>query len=171
MSRESYAALLAGFGQSLGLPGVAPDEEGYCALSFDELIVHFQYDDEADEVTAFAKLGEVDEDRAEGIYAMLLAANLFWQGTKGGTLAVEPDTGTAFIADRRPAVLLDEARFQDWLGQFVEIADHWRARLAKANAGGPLFDSDGDGDGGSGGPDGGGGGGGGQRPDDYIIRA
>ncbi len=80
------------FGQSIGLAEATPDADGYCAMSFDELVVHFQYD--ADDVVIFSRLGEVDEDRVEGIYGMLLAANMFWQGTKGGTISVEPDSAS-----------------------------------------------------------------------------
>jgi hypothetical protein len=143
MSLASYAQLLDTFGRSIGLAGAAPDADGYCAMSFDDLVVHLQYDD--DTVTIFSRLGEVDEDRTEGIYAMLLAANLFWQGAKGATLSVEPDSRLAFIADRRPVAQLSDAGFRDWLGGFVTIADYWQKRLAAANAGGALWEEDGDG--------------------------
>src|SRR3954469_9913973 len=99
MSMASYAELLQSFGKSIGLPGAAPDADGYCAMSFDDLVVHFQYDE--DELTIFSQIGEVDEDRTEGIYGMLLAANMFWQGSKGTTISVDPDTRHVFIADRR----------------------------------------------------------------------
>ena len=34
MSMEVYQGVLASFGQSIGLPELAPDDEGYCALGF-----------------------------------------------------------------------------------------------------------------------------------------
>jgi Tir chaperone protein (CesT) family len=141
MSLDSYRGLLSDFGGAIGLAGLAPDEEGYCALTFDDLPVHLQYDPEKDEIVAFSRIGTADEDRLEEIYGMLLGANLFWQGARGATLSVEPYTSTVFIADRRPAGLPDAA-FQEWLGEFVEIAEHWRGRLARVNAGGPIDEAD-----------------------------
>jgi hypothetical protein len=141
MSLDAYCGLLSDFGGSIGLADLAPDEEGYCALAFDDLPVHFQYDADKDEVVAFSRIGTADEDRLEEIYGMLLAANLFWQGARGATLSVEPYTSTVFIADRRPAGLSD-AVFQAWLGEFVDIAGYWRGRLARVNAGGPIDEAD-----------------------------
>jgi hypothetical protein len=140
MSLAAYTELLRSFGNSIGLADATPDADGYCAMSFDDLVVHFQYDD--GELTVFSRIGEVDEDRTEGIYSMLLAANLFWQGSKGATLSVEPDSRIAFIADRRGVSGLNDGSFRDWLGGFVTIAEYWQKRLADANAGGPLWAED-----------------------------
>ena len=141
MSLDSYRGLLSDFGGAIGLADLAPDEEGYCALTFDDLPVHLQHDPEKDEIVAFSRIGTADEDRLEGIYGMLLGANLFWQGARGATLSVEPYTSTVFIADRRPAGLSD-AIFREWLGEFVEIAEFWQGRLARVNAGGPIDEAD-----------------------------
>lgn len=142
MSLEGFAGLIENFGRSIGLEGAAPDAEGYCAMSFDELVVHFQHDGDDDSLTLFSRIGVADEDRLEGIYAMLLGANLFWQGTKGATLSVEPDTNLVFIADRRAVAHLSDGGFRDWLGGFIAIAEHWADRLDEANSGGPLTEGD-----------------------------
>ena len=88
-------------GGRLGAPDMAADDEGYIGLTFDGVETHLQYDTERDEVVAFTRLLEVDVERAAEIYGMLLGANMFWQGTNGATLSVEPDSGMAFLADRR----------------------------------------------------------------------
>src|SRR5689334_23098988 len=99
MSLAAFQALVSEFGVKIGVPEITADEEGYVALTFDDLTVHLQHDPEADEVVVFTRLGEVEEDRAETIYGWLLGANLFWQGAKGGTFSVEPGTGMVFLAD------------------------------------------------------------------------
>ena len=142
MSMASFAELLKSFGKSIGLADAAPDGDGYCAMSFDDLVVHFQYDADADELTIFSQIGEVDEDRTEGIYGMLLAANLFWQGSKGATISADPDTRHVFVADRRPVGALNGAAFQGWLGKFIDTAEHWRKRLQSVNEGGALWEGE-----------------------------
>jgi hypothetical protein len=144
MTFEVYQRLLASFGQSIGLPELAPDDEGYCALSFDDLVVHLQHEPEDGEIAAFARIGAVEEDRARDIYEMLLNANQLWAGTAGATLSVQPEDQTVFIADRKPLQVLDEEGFRDWVGNFVDITDYWSARLARVNGGGPIDDPDDD---------------------------
>jgi hypothetical protein len=141
MSLDSYRGLLSDFGGAIGLADLAPDDEGYCALRFNDLPVHLQYDGEKDEIVAFSRIGTANEEMLEVIYGMLLGANLFWQGARGATLSVEPDTDTVFIADHRPAGLPDAA-FQAWLGEFVDIAECWRDRLARVNDGEPIDEAD-----------------------------
>jgi hypothetical protein len=140
MTVEAYARLLESFGQSIGLPELAPDDEGYCALSFDDLVVHLQHEPEEGEIAAFARIGAVEEDRAEEIYEMLLNANQLWAGTAGATLSVQPEDRAVFIATRKPLQVLGEGSFRDWLGKFVDITDYWTARLARVNGGGPIDD-------------------------------
>lgn len=138
MSADRFKALVAEFGATLGLGDIAPDEDGYGAIEIDGLAVHLQYDDERDEVVIFARLGQAEPDRLEEIYTELLAANLFWQGTRGATLSIEPEDGIVFIADRLALERLDPEALGDWLGRFTDIAEHWRDFLARANAGEAL---------------------------------
>lgn len=142
MTLELYGRLLASFGQSIGLPELAPDEEGYCALSFDDLVVHLQHEPEDQEIAAFARIGVVEEDRAREIYEMLLNANQLWVGTAGATLSVQSEDQAVFIATRKSLQVLDEEGFRDWLGDFVDITDYWTARLARVNGGGPIEEPD-----------------------------
>jgi hypothetical protein len=142
VSLESMQSLVEAFGESLGLPNLAADAEGYLCLSFDDLVVHLQHEPEDDEVAAFARIGGVEEDRALEIYQMLLAANQLWAGTAGATLSVQPEDQTVFIAARKALPVLNEASFQAWLGDFVDITGYWTGRLARVNAGGPVEDPD-----------------------------
>jgi len=144
MTVEAYERLLASFGESIGLPELAPDEEGYCALSFDDLVVHLQHEPEEEEVAAFARLGAVEEDRTLEIYQMLLNANQLWAGTAGATLSVQPEDQMVFIATRKSLQALSHDGFRDWLGNLVDITDYWAGRLARVNGGGPIEEPDDD---------------------------
>lgn len=140
MSLAHFQAVVRDFGAKVGMPDMAADDEGYIAISFDDRPFHLQYDTEEDNVVAFVKLGEVEVDRLVEIYSMLLAANLFWQGTNGATFSVEQDTGTVFLADRRPSATLDAGRLNDWLEGFINITEYWNKKLELANSGGPIGD-------------------------------
>jgi hypothetical protein len=138
MSIETFKSLLTAFGDGIGLPGLEPDEEGYVALGFDDLPVHLQYEADEDVVVAFCKIGTIDEDRREGILAWLLGANLFWQATRGATIAIDPVEDSVFVQQRLELERTEAARFEGWLGTFVDVAEHWKGRLAAVNAGEPI---------------------------------
>ncbi|CCB66663.1 type III secretion system chaperone [Hyphomicrobium sp. MC1] len=138
MPTATYLALIKEMGAHIGLPDMEADEGGYLAITLEKLTLHLQYDEEEDEVALFARLGEVEEDRTEAIYAMLLGANLFWQGTRGATLAIEPSGGSVFFMDRRALPVLRADSLVSWIERFHEMAAYWSNRLAVANEGGPI---------------------------------
>ncbi|WP_368647460.1 type III secretion system chaperone [Castellaniella ginsengisoli] len=138
MSLSSYQALIAELGQSLGMVDMAADEDGYVGLMIDGHEIHLQYEADDDLAILFARLPEADPDRRDAIYAMLLSANLFWQGTRGATFSVDFDTGRVFLADRRAQAGLDLDSVSAWIEQFANVAAYWRERIEDANDGGPL---------------------------------
>lgn len=144
MSLEAYKTLIGEFGGKLGVGGLAADDEGYVALEFDDQTIHLQYEPDEDEVVVFTRLGQVEELRAEQIYQWLLGANLFWQGGKGATFSLEPDSEAVFMSDRKPMEVLRIDRFVPWIERFIDVSSYWRRRLDVVNAGGPLDDTAGE---------------------------
>lgn len=142
MSLNAFQALIAELGQSLGVAGLSAGEDGYLGLTIDKIDVHIQYEAEDDIVVLFCRLQEVDPDRRDAIYSMLLAANVFWQGAQGATFSADYDTGRVFLADRRPRTLLAVDSLAVWIERFADTAAYWHARIETANDGGPLLDAD-----------------------------
>lgn len=135
MSVELANNLLNTFGLTVGLDGLCLDDQGYCCLRFDALDTHLQYDPANDHLVLFAQLGKLDEDAlAEGC-AWMMNANLFWAGTNGGTLAVQPDVNLVFLQTKTPIQGIDYPRFERWVGEFVSATDQWVANIQKLNAG------------------------------------
>ena len=130
MSAQTFEALLREFGGKIGLPELRPDERGYCALSFDDLDAHLQYAGERDELVVFTRLGVLDDEDRAGIYERMLEANLFWGGTNGGTLGVEPDSGMVFLMMKADLCALDGAAFDDLLERFIAAGERWRQEVA-----------------------------------------
>ena len=138
MSLDLANNLLNTFGLTIGIDGLRLDDQGYCCLRFDALDTHFQYDQADDSLVLFARLGALDEDAlAEGC-AWMMNANLFWAGTNGATLALQPGPNLVFLQTKTPVQAMDYPRFERWLGEFVSAADRWAANLQQLNAGEPL---------------------------------
>lgn len=141
MSVENYKLLLSELGQNVGLKELAPDEDHYCCLGFDEkIIVHMQYNVENSLVMLFAQLGSVDADKESNIYPKLLKANLFWQGTAGGTIGVDDESREIILSYQFPLSVLDFPKFQEILENFVNTSELWINTLEAYQKGEPLPD-------------------------------
>jgi hypothetical protein len=134
-----FKNLVHDFGEQLNVNGIEADEQGYIALSFDAQTIHLQYDEEQDEVLVFTRLTEIEPNRLADICLMILGANILWQGTKGATFSVEPNSKTVLLADRKTLSFFNVNRLNDWLEQFLNMAQYWNERLITANAGGNLL--------------------------------
>jgi hypothetical protein len=122
--------LLAEIGQYFAVGDLSLDEEGGGALRFGaRTIVNLQYRPGEDVFFFYALLGAPAPDL--DIYRDLLAANLFWSGTSGATLALSNDNP--------PNVVLTQAF--DWRGKtgaqfartietFADVARDWSEMLS-----------------------------------------
>ncbi len=142
MSISSFQGLIADLGQSLNMADMAADEDGYVGLVVDGHEIHIQYEADEDAVILFTRLQEADPDRRDAIYALLLAANMFWQGTRGATFSIDFHTGRIFLAGRRALSNLGLDTVSEWIEGFADVAAYWRSRIEAANDGGPLSNPD-----------------------------
>lgn len=131
MNLLHYQSVIREFGAALAEPDMEADASGYLNLTIDDLQIHLQYDDESDDVIVFAEvlLLPLDQDRKVKMYEQLLSANLFWQGTKGGTFGIDFDLGWIYLANRCTNNGLELKTFEAWLESFVNLAIYWRQRL------------------------------------------
>jgi hypothetical protein len=130
MSLDIMRGLLRDFGASIGLPDLEPDNDGYCCLRIGEQVtVSLQYEPEGQDLALFAKLCRIPQQFRFEAYEMMLAGNLFWAQTKGGTLAVEPSEGIVFLLMKEKLQAMDFSRFNALLQGFVEAAEDWQRRL------------------------------------------
>ncbi len=141
MSKENYIQLLSELGQSVGLPKLAPDDDNYCCLGFDDkIVVHLQYNEENDVVMLFCQIGIVDEDKAKAIYPRLLKANLFWQGTGGATIGLDDETREVLMAYQISVDGMDYPKFQELLEGFVNTSELWINTLEAVQQGTEFTD-------------------------------
>lgn len=130
MSIEILRGLLRDFGAGIGLPDLAPDDQGYCCLQIGEQMkVSLQYEADEQNLVLFARLCAIDVAMREDAFEMMLTGNLFWAQTKGATLAVEPADNLVFLQAKESVLSLDLPRFNRLLENFVETGETWVQRL------------------------------------------
>ena len=135
------AYVIREFGEKIGIPQLAFDNRGFCQLAFDDrTVVQIQANDEAGTCVLFSLVATLEHGDRLPVYESLLQANLFWSGTDGATLSVEPQTGSVFLARQLPQQVMDLPTFETLMESFVNIAEFWTDELARLSqpSGDPL---------------------------------
>lgn len=129
MSLEIYKNLLHDLGQEISIPGLSPDDTGYCNLIFDEtLMVEMMWVEDTQRLVLFSRLGSYDLSDEVEIFRELLLANSFWRGTEGATLGVDGDL--VFLARRISLKEIDLKAFEELLESFSRVAHFWVNKIS-----------------------------------------
>ncbi|MEM7026245.1 MAG: type III secretion system chaperone [Pseudomonadota bacterium] len=128
-SQALMAKVVAGLAEEVGLEDLAADESGYCCLEGEDgRVVHLQR--EGDELLLMTELGRLPSGEGRlGVVEALLAANAFWQGTRGATVSCELTTDIALIARRLPLIAVDKDGLFAVLEAFLAAAEECRQHL------------------------------------------
>ena len=105
-----------------------PDHEMTVTLELDEGL-SVTLSAEGGQLIAFARLGQAPENDVTLMEA-LLSANLFWRGTAGATLSLDPETRSVYMAQALPqACLADMALLNEAVEHFVALQETWANAL------------------------------------------
>ena len=130
-------------GALLGLDGLAADADGQCGITVDATItVHLLHDPQAEAVALFAVVGTLPADRRAVVLELLLAANLFWRGTGGGTLGLDQTDDAIVLAERlalrglHPSSVIERVRAMAdralaWRSALGEVGEHPAAAVTR----------------------------------------
>ena len=129
MSGTRARSAFTDLGTALGIDDLQLDENGYAALGFDDLLVNFELDEERDRLLLTASLGQ-PEGNKQAAYELLMSANYLWQGTGGGTLALEESSGEIILQKPLPIATLDQQALEMAIEIFVDTAELWAQQLA-----------------------------------------
>jgi hypothetical protein len=125
------AELLHDLGQTIGLPDLRPDESGYVCLVMEEAhALQLQLNPHTGELTVFSSLGRLGSEHRATVNDHLLSANLFWQGTAGATIGVDPADHEVIIARQLLVDRLESQAFVAAIDDFAKLCDAWRSYLA-----------------------------------------
>ena len=129
-SERIVADKLESIGATLGRNDLVLDADGYCVIAISEgNPVSLHGDEESGLLTAFAQVGQLDENNIEGTYNMLLDANFQWRDTAGATLGVDPDNNAVLLAQYTPVEGLDASAVEAFLVGFGKAVEVWRERM------------------------------------------
>ncbi len=138
MAEGLAEGLLAALAQQVGLPELHFDAEGCCAVAFDEIVLNFELDPPGEQLFLYADLGAAPEGLPETLYRRLLAANLLGKGTGRATLSLDDQAQRFLLTHAVPVARLSNIDFVETVENFVNIAEHWRLKIADGSQPAPA---------------------------------
>ena len=142
---ETLQRLFDEIAEREGAPRLEFDDDGAAAAAFgDGMLLFVQCRPEAPDVVLTVPLGRVPAERAGEVFGRLLAANFYWAGARGATLALQEESGEVVVQFREGLEGLSSERLQSVLEGFLAVASDWRTTLAETveAAGGGEEDDD-----------------------------
>ena len=121
-----FGDLLASLGERLGVE--IEDAGGAAAMEVDGVSVILR--DAGDILLLHAEVGEIPSDGRESILAAAMEANWLYEGTGGGTLAVNPADGCLNLEKYTWFDRLDPEDALSMIGSFVATVETWRKILS-----------------------------------------
>jgi len=131
MDMAKAQLLIGDVGALLGLPDLAFDADGDCALTIDDTLqVDISFLDEEDALLLVSPLGSPADPLPADLAEAMLDANFFWRGTGGATLGLDRETRMAVLVETVPLAGQHPAALRDRLSDFVTVARDWTDRVA-----------------------------------------
>ncbi|WP_050031287.1 type III secretion system chaperone [Verrucomicrobium sp. BvORR034] len=128
---DDFKYLLTALAEQTGLDQLGLDENGACALQFDDRITVYLVELEKEAaIRLVSDLGTPSPDvEGAAFQRCLLEANWLGTGTHGATLSLEPETGNVCLWRQASLAALNPVSFTDLVGQFVDTAEAWTALI------------------------------------------
>jgi hypothetical protein len=128
--------LLAAFGKTLTLDGLALGEDDTCVLLFDDdLAVTIEFDAPEARLVFSMFLDKLSEENSEPLLRELLAANLYWLGTGGATVGLQKSSGALMLVQASPVTTLDDSAFERLVEELIRVAERLRERIVAHRTG------------------------------------
>ncbi|QDQ24862.1 type III secretion system chaperone [Chitinimonas arctica] len=130
MDQDIVKDVLAEFGKRIGMPQIDFSNEGYCVLSFNDIIVNMELPMSGDHLICHAWVTGIEEDRRAEVALQLADANYLFLGTNGATLGMSRHTGDVMASIQIRSATLTLDRFEYLLESLLSLTESWQSKLA-----------------------------------------
>ncbi len=129
MSVEKVNGALKSLGEKIGIPDLSFDENGYCCLMFDDIVVNLELHKETESLFIYSNIGDLSEKKSEEFYEMLLEANFLFKDTDGAAIGVDTETGIISLCYRMPAGTINDESLETAVENFLHLTERWKEKI------------------------------------------
>ena len=130
--KEIVNSWLAELGGQAGIQSLALNDEGICAIRYNNKInVDVEYPDQSEKVYLNCPMLPVPDDDSERdrVFDEIMRLNFFAMETRGAVFAIDERDESLVLCYGHLVSDLDCVSFMNLLGNFIETADKWYDRL------------------------------------------
>jgi len=125
-------ALLGELARDLGVSQLALDRNGVCRLVFDgKVVVDLEPSHDGRALHMYGVVARIPAEGREGLFASLLDANYFGQGTGKAALAIDSQNNEVVLQQQLELETLAASSFAQELQAFTDRLEDWQRRLEK----------------------------------------
>lgn len=137
---DGFDRLLAEFGEAIGIPEMAFDEDGLCHIRVDEEYpITFRRDDEQHNLVLVGLIAEeLPQQLDRELVKEMLATGVEPLRDNGAALGLEPQSGTLILHQTMPLAKISRPLLEEMLGGFILMQKDWSARMTAAAAASPA---------------------------------
>lgn len=125
--------LLAGYGRSVGIEGIAFDDAGEAYLAFDDIVIRFFHDAARRQILLSAPVFDDTVTPDVDVYASLLELNLGGILHDSGSVGLDKDTGAVIFSNAISLAGLEQARFDAFVAAGIDLVEAWRKLVESEN--------------------------------------
>lgn len=125
-----FSAILAQFGDAIGMSGLSLDADGSCTLLFDDAHeITFTCDAADHAVLLYSEVGKASDLREKSEAMRLLSASLLGAQTGGAAFAVHEAMDAVILWKRYDDRFQDVADIEKAVNDFLPQVEEWKGRL------------------------------------------
>lgn len=95
-----YRTLLAEFGQRIGLPDLAFDDDGYCCLQIEESVLNIEADEHQGQFLVYSSVGQLPRAPTLAVFRQLAELNYASLMLGKGAIGVDERSGRIMFVER-----------------------------------------------------------------------
>jgi len=131
MSNSHAHAVLREFGAKIGLPQIDFNDDNFCTLAFDDIVVNLEIPGTGEYLAFYVWIAAAEAEQRPEVAQAVADANYLFSATHGATLGMSRSTGDLVLATQVADATLTLAGLEQTLENLVHLAQAWRTRLAE----------------------------------------
>lgn len=125
-----HVEILSEFGKMVGIPDVAFDQDGYCCLGFDDVVLNIEHNETFRHLLVFSEVASLPAQPNKSLLLLLLKLNYASLVMGAGGISIDEHAGTIMFVERIPLRGLDNVAFEAAMRSIVDRVEALKTAMS-----------------------------------------